>query len=386
MASAKALINPDLLIWARESSGLGLAEAAERLRIPTGTLASWEEGSARPTVKQLRKLASKYKQSFAAFYLPEPPQLSQPTIRDFRRLPGNVVHERSPDLLLDVRQSMDRRSVFFELLQEQCESPKRFDARTTVKEEPEAVATRIRSLLQLNLEQQRKWRRPDTAFPYWREAIESQGILVFQSSKVQLSEMRGYSIAEFPLPVIVVNRKDTPGGRIFTMIHELVHLMLRSGGLCDLSASILPPEEQRIEVFCNHVAGAVLVPKNRLLEESLVKKHRGGANWDDQELTNLSSEYAVSREVILRRLLILGMSNEHFYRSKRAEFQQQYQQRPTEGFALPKSRDVVSAAGKPFVRLIMSAYQADRITASDVADYLGVKLRYFDEINEAIGA
>ena len=57
---------------------------------------------------------------------------------------------------------------------------------------------------------------------------------MFQSITVELASMRGFSITEFPLPVIVVNRKDMLKARVFTMLHEFVHLLLHIGGTCDL--------------------------------------------------------------------------------------------------------------------------------------------------------
>ena len=57
--------------------------------------------------------------------------------------------------------------------------------------------------------------------------------MVFQTGEITLEEMRGFTIAERRLPVIVLNAKDSPRGRIFTLMHELTHLMLGQDGVCD---------------------------------------------------------------------------------------------------------------------------------------------------------
>ena len=81
--------------------------------------------------------------------------------------------------------------------------------------------------------------------------------------------MLGFSFAEPVLPVIAVNRKVRPNGQIFTLLHEFVHLMLRQSSICDIDEEPpRPPEEQRIEVFCNRVAGAALVPAGVLVRAS----------------------------------------------------------------------------------------------------------------------
>ena len=64
--------------------------------------------------------------------------------------------------------------------------------------------------------------------------LERVGVLVFQTGGVSLDEMRGFSISAEPFPVIVVNAKDSPRGRVFTLIHEFAHILTNRGGLCDL--------------------------------------------------------------------------------------------------------------------------------------------------------
>ena len=56
-AGVKALVKPELLIWARESAGFSPAHVAEKLKVTAERLQRWEDGSDRPTVRQLRELA-----------------------------------------------------------------------------------------------------------------------------------------------------------------------------------------------------------------------------------------------------------------------------------------------------------------------------------------
>ncbi|HEX9606675.1 MAG TPA: helix-turn-helix transcriptional regulator, partial [Gemmatimonadaceae bacterium] len=53
--SVRAAINPDLLVWARETAGLSPDDAAKKIGVKPARLAEWEEGRLRPTVTQLRK-------------------------------------------------------------------------------------------------------------------------------------------------------------------------------------------------------------------------------------------------------------------------------------------------------------------------------------------
>jgi Zn-dependent peptidase ImmA (M78 family) len=383
--SSDALINAEMLVWARKCAGISLRDAAVRLRVSEEKLKSWESGRTVPTVKQLRDIAGRYRQTFAAFYLPEPPPVFRCPMKDYRTLSVGGSSEMSFDLSLDVRDSLDRRAVFLEMLKEAKTPPRQFDMQTTLHRDPEQVGSEIREAVGLRYDEQREWRAPRMAFNWWRESIEARGVLVFQAKSVQLTEMRGYSIAEFPMPIVVVNRKDAPAGRLFTLLHEFTHLLIRRSGLCDLEvASNRPPAEQQVEVFCNHVAGATIVPKRRLLSEQIVKSHSGD-EWENSELRELATIYSVSQEVVLRRLLILGLTTQAFYDTRRRLFLSEYGNRVQEKGFVPPSIDAVSTAGKPFISAILDAYDTDRITGSDVSDYIGVNLKHLNRISELVG-
>ena len=334
---------------------------------------------------QLRKLSDVYKRPLALFFLPKLPQEEEP-LRDFRRLPGKAEQRISSDLQLEIRTAQRRREVALELHRELGEQPPQFRSVEGVRHDAEKLGLQIREFLDITYEEQQSWSGDYRALSGWRALLEQTGILVFQSSKVELSMMRGFSINESPLPIVAVNAKDTPLGRIFTMLHELGHLMLRSGGVCDLSNKRgRTPENQEMEVFCNHVAGATLVPKEHLLAHPVVAARSGRSeDWGDTEIDHLIRTYRVSREVIVRRLLSLGRTTQRFYRQKRQQYQKQYDSRPKGKPIVPQHTRVVSASGKPFVQLVLSAYHQERITASDVSDYLNVRLKHLDKIEAAV--
>ena len=382
--SAEALVNPALLKWARESAGMSIEEASQRLKVSVDRLRSWEDGASPPTVKQLWKVANVYKQSFAAFYLPEAPPVFRPPLKDYRRLPSDSPGRPTTELYIDVRAALDRRAVALELLEEATERPSAFEFSASISNDPEELAVRLRQFLTVDPQRQFSWRDGRIAFNNWREAIERAGVLVFQSKNTSLSTMRGYSVSSSPLPIIVVNRKDPYAGRSFTLIHELMHLSLRSGGVCDLDPEAgRQAEEETTEIFCNHVAGAALVPKDVLLRQDLVARQRGHA-WTDEDLQELARRFSVSREVVLRRLLITEKTSEAFYRRKRDQFAQEYAARPRpSGFVTPPV-DIVSLSGKFFVRLVLEAFYSERITPSDASEFLGIKLGHMQEVTNAV--
>ena len=381
----KAQVKPELLVWARDSSGLTAEEAAKKAGVKPTRLESWERGEARPTVNQVRNLGRIYKRPLAVFFLPEPPQKFQ-AMRDFRRLPGVIAGRESPQLRNEIRLARFRRETALDLHRLLDVSPPKFEFQANLTDDPEKTAHRLRELLGITYDEQVAWRTKYEALNRWRAALAEIGILVFQTRGIVVGEMRGFSISDHPLPVIAVNIKDAVRGRIFSLLHELAHLALREEGLCDIQEEAeRPASEQSIEVFCNRVAGAILMPMDRVLGEDIVLAKSGEIWWSDQELTSLSNRYKASKEATLRRLLILGRTTNDFYRTKREEFQEEYQDRPstTGGFPLP-DRIAVSTAGADFVRLVLNSYYQEKITSSDVSDYLDVRLKHLPRIEAAV--
>lgn len=135
-------------------------------------------------------------------------------------------------------------------------------------------------------------------------------------------------------------------------------------------------------MFCNRFAGALLVPGEALLDESLVRGGPDDRRWRDDELAELATYYSVSREVVLRRLLILGKTSEHYYRQVRDELAARDKrggEGEAEGFLTPP-RSAVRSVGQPFARLVLGAYYDDAITLSDVAEFLGVRVKHLPAI------
>ena len=380
MARAEANPTPALLIWARESSGLTVDGAAKKAGVAAERLAAWESGEQKPTFAQFRKLGVIYRRPLAIFYVAEPPRQFQP-MHDFRRVVEPTGLPQSPELTLEVRRAHDRREWALELLRDIEEEPPQVNAAISLDQGPESAAATVRALLGVSLERQSTWRTDYEAFKQWRLLIESAGILTFQANDVETAEARGFSISEKPLPVAVANIKDAPRGRIFTLLHEVVHILLNDGGICDLHES-RENEGSRIEAFCNHVAGATLFPKQALLTTDIVLHHRKtDPAWTEQELAELSRRFGGSREAALVRLLTLGLTTERYYREKRDEFLKQYmeQRKRQKGFA-PPHEVALTSAGPAFTSLVIESFNRERITASDVSDYLQIRLKHLADV------
>jgi Zn-dependent peptidase ImmA (M78 family)/transcriptional regulator with XRE-family HTH domain len=387
--SELAPATPEVLKWARESIGVSLEDAARRAAVSTERIEAWERGDAEPTVAKLRSLAKLYQRPLAVFFLAEPPE-DFDAMRDFRRLPGIEDHAWSRPLHKVFRRALEQQEIAIELLELEGEEPDVRVPEASVDEEPEDVAVRARAALGVTLPQQFAWRQPEEALAGWIEAVESLGVLVLRTSDVPMAEMRGFSLSGDSIPVIVVNALDWPRGQVFSLAHEFAHLMLRQGGLCDL----LEPESgaaRRVETFCNAVAGALLMPAASFLDNDVVGPS-GAREWDDDVLGQLSRRYGVSQEAVLRRLVTLRRATWDYYLERRQAFLDAYadqreveraRRRESSG-GPPPYRMAVRDRGRPYVELVLDAYQRDAISPSSLSRFLGLKLKHVPALEREV--
>lgn len=382
-----ALVKPELLVWARESAGYASFElAAEAMDIHPLTLEEWEKGHVSPSIAELRRLGEFYKRPIAVFFLAEPPRRFDAQ-REFRRLPGIVPGTASPELLLALRWSLFRREAAVELHRLTGEPPFELQAKLHPELQPEEAGRQIRELLGVTWRQQIDWAYPHEGLRAWRTAIEAMGVLVFQTSDVEIEEMRGTCIPDQPLPVILLNGKDAPHGRIFSLLHEFAHILLHAGGhRTSRMVGERSLEEQPLEVAANAFAAAALLPEQ--VFRRAVARYHWAPQGDDDSLKELAKKLTVSPEVILRRMATLGMATESIYRRKREAWGTRpwYFRAPSAGGGPPMEVKTIAKDGRGYTQLVLDAYDQRLINTSAASDYLGVKPRHFSNIRRELSS
>jgi len=383
----EALVNPDLLIWARESINMDIDEGARKIGVTADRLREWEAAQNRPTIIQARKMSQVYRRPLATFYLPErPTSLGFAVPHDFRRLPKDQPHDLSPELITELRRIEYLRDAAIQLAEEPPEQPQRFVGTVSLGESAETVAQRATEFLGVPMLARGGWRTNYDALNAWKDAIETQGVLVMHLNRVEVEEVRGIVIAEPLFPLIAINGKDSPTGRIFTLVHEFIHLMLGATGMSNMRLGRRPrTPEQRTEQFCNRVAGEVLVPRQALVSHEDVQGKSGPEEWSDETISDLGRYFKVSREVLVRRLAILGLATDDFYRQKRRQYAKEREAAgKSSGGPMPMSRRILRAIGQPFARIVLEAYHREAISSSDLAELLGARLKHLRAVEQLL--
>ena len=385
--SGKALMTPEVLKWAREERiKLSIDYAAKKLKVAPEQLEAWEHGTDQPTFAQLKRIANFYKTHISIFYLPGPPTGFQP-LTDHRSLPESlkINEDQAYRLNANILEAYERRETLIGLYELLEESPPQVTLKLSEADDPGYASQKIRSFLEFNRERLAKSKDAHAALKFWKQTVEAEGVLVCQTSanthlSIDLKTARGFCIAQNLLPVIVVNSKDSPYGRIFTIIHELVHITLEKSVIQNTRFRTGdPPDLNPTEIFCNQVAAEVLAPKDELLE--IVKPQSL-----ENDLPKLSKHFHVSPEVIMRRLLTLEKISLQDYQEYRKRQQEKYKDAPasTGGHALYHKR-LVNASGEHFARTAFMAYYEEKITLARLAAILSnFNTKHLSKIESAI--
>jgi Zn-dependent peptidase ImmA (M78 family)/DNA-binding XRE family transcriptional regulator len=378
MATPKALVKPELLVWARKRSGLSLEAAARKITVKPEKLAEWEAGEEKPSIAQLRKAAAVYKFSLAVFFLPEPPEGFEP-IRDFRRAQGSSARMSSA-LVYGIRRAQERRELALELASAVGEPPIPFKPKASTDEDPEIVGARLRSVLGVSLSEQSRWGDAYAPLRRWKQAVEALGVLVFEFKDVEVTEARGFSRNEKLFPVIGLNGADSTAGRCFSLCHELAHLLLRAGGVCEFfqHASV---EHRQLEEWCNHVAAAVLMPKELVLEQVDAQRR---TKVDFDALERLARKFSVSQEAMVVRLVELDRLPRTQITPTLDTLRQKFSQLPKPDGQPQQYVLALKKNGAAFSALVLAAYRVEAITLSDVAIHLEMKLKHLPKLQVAL--
>ena len=385
-ARIPALVNPPLLVWAREEAGYSLETAAERTGFAVEKLHAWETDEAKPTLRQAQALAKYYHRPFGVFFLPQPPSLP-PLAAEYRHLPGIQPGVESPELRLAIRVMSQRREIALQLSGEMGTPVTDFSASVRLAERPVDAGRRLRSILGVTSQEQLDWRDEWQAWRRWREAVESAGVLVFQFPKVSLNQVRGVSLLRFPLPAIGINSKETSAGaRSFTLLHELAHIAL-AGGQEEQVAQMETRDEtmwKEVERFAEEVASAALVPEENL-SGFLTRMSVPQDGWNLALVRKLAGAFRVTPLAMATRLRSSGVLTWEGYRRWKQEWDAYVATLKPRGggFATPVEK-ALSRGGQPFAQLVLEALDANRITAVDASRYLDLRFDHVEALRHEL--
>ncbi|MCF6364150.1 MAG: ImmA/IrrE family metallo-endopeptidase [Gammaproteobacteria bacterium] len=369
-------INGEVLKWARESAGLTIDEVVQKMkrkRITYELVESWEQSAETPTYSQLERLAYEvYKRPLAIFFFPEPP--AEVTAKQsFRTLPEYEIQRMPIKMRFLLRKAQSFQLNLYDLYDGVNPSDKKitrnleFPPNISAKE----MGVKVREYLGISIDTQTSFNTSENAFKEWRKILENFGLFIFKDA-FQSDEFSGFCLYDEKFPVIYVNNSKPFTRQVFTIFHELAHLLFKTGGIdtnIDDYLDYLDGDEERIEILCNSFAGEFLVPSEHFYEKSK------NISVNDENIGFLANIYHVSREVILRKFYDSGKIDKHFYSEKVQEWRRRENNNPNAGSGGNYYFTKGAYLGGKYIEKAFSQFYQNRITTEILADYLGVKVK-----------
>ena len=358
MTTDRMAINPELIRWARERAGYS-PEAAEE-RFPR--IRAWESGLQAPTYVQLERVADRFGVPVSVLFFPKPPDLPPPS-RSFRTLPDREFAALPPRMHLLVRKAQAFQMSLAELTEGRNPAEKPI-LREFSGERPNPE--RVRAWLGVSLGEQRGWSDPAIAFNTWRKALYDAGVFVFKDAFRQ-DDYCGFSIFDVELPLIYVNNSRSAARQVFTLFHELGHLLYETSGLDPIPEDLLhrlPRSSRDVERGCDRFAANFLLPPSELERLMIHEKP------SEDAATRIAEDLNVSREMVYRHFLDREWITQETYRDARARWNVPPARSGGHG---DSNRTLVSYLGSRYLELAFSEYYRNRLDESGLADALGVK-------------
>ena len=363
-------INEKILVWARQRSGMTVAQVAKATGRDVSVIDTWESGESAPTYPQLEELAYRvYKRPIALFFFPAPPTETDPE-HSFRTLPDLEIKDLAADTRFKIRHARAMQLALYELHDGANPADRKIfrdiDAQAA---SPAKVAAIVRDYLGIDADVQRRaWKTPDDAVKWWRTAIEDAGVYVFKNTFKQ-ENVSGFCLYDAEFPLIYVNNSTAKTRQSFTILHELGHLLFGTGGVTkrdDHYIDSLKGEQKEIEVFCNRFAAESLLP-TRLVKAEM-------RSVADDDIARLAATYKVSRQVVLTRLVALGAITQAHYEKKAAQWKADYEAQQSGKGGGQYYATQGAYLGDRFLRLAFSRYYDGRISVERLAEVLNANI------------
>ncbi len=361
-------ISAAILKWARETRyANNTAEAANKLKITEEILKEWETNDPTITTVQLKRISRVYKRHVSVILLRTPPTSLEPP--KFRTLPDLGAVELDIQTLWAIRQAQEVQNLSIYLKENQ---PNEFiQELQKYRDNVQKLADKVVELLGITEETRTKGRNSYEQLNIWKNLFGSVGVLVLEH-RFPLKDMRAFSIFDEVAPAIVLNSKDSDSARVFSIYHELGHLVLGQSEV-DEDFNLNSGGNTQVEAFCNAFAASILVPDD-LLATMVV----GATAFDDDYVKALALDLRVSTSVVWRKLYdnkLIQRNQFNVSRGKLSNF---------ENFVVGKKKKTggsrnthlyvqIKRKSSLFINEVFEAYNQRKITHFEVLDYIGIK-------------
>ncbi len=356
-------IKPEVLLTLIKASGYDEENLSKKTKIP---LTKIKKGLL--TLSQLKNISEVLKRPLAAFFSEEIPALK--TIPDYRL---NREKKLNPEVFLAQRK-------LEYLIEKMKELGLKSSSLPSFSQELSAIelAERFRHYLGIDLLKNKK---PEEILESYKAILEDKLKLIIIEQPLKPRKIKNQEISDdvrafsiyADVSGIVLNETDHPSIKLFSLFHEVCHLLRKSSGICSLDYEVEKDFEE--ESYCNKFAAEFLVPEKDIKKE--LKNYLSLQERLTEIIDNLAKIYGVSKQVILLRLLHLNfISAQHYY-----EIKEQYASKEVKPQFVKRnwSRIYKNRIGDIVIKKVKDSLSKNEISFYEALNVLDVKVNYAEK-------
>lgn len=364
----------DVLVWARKRNKLELADAARKLKCDHNQLAKIESGEVMPTAGLFRRMASVYLLPEATLLRDTVPQ-ERPLPKDFRSFDGATV-TLSYETIASIRHVEARQEAMATLAEiDKDVVPPNLPVHS-LNESPEKLGANFRKQLGFPVVDQLRL-TGEKAFLRWRVLVENMGVSVYVEPFGK-DDTRGVSLFFNAFPAIVIDQTEKfPGARLFTLFHELGHLLIRQAGISNFNG------RNSVEAFCNRFAAAFLMPAEAI--EAVFDLSKLKAREPDiAQLEFAAAKLCVTISQVTLRLEQLGYAEPGYYKRIASKLRPPTPKPKKKDSQVPFKFTYLSSAGHNLPTTVFASLDRHQITKLEASRLLDLAPSHFTAIRTVI--
>jgi Zn-dependent peptidase ImmA (M78 family) len=272
----------------------------------------WIRREDAPTFNQLEKFSRATHIPLGYFFLQTPP-IEKCELSKYRTIDSVALQNPSRELLDTVRHMENIQEWMRDFLIDTGSERLKYVGSLNQNCHVSNTAQTVRDILSLTENWYEKSKSIDDSFKILRSAISDAGVLVMMNGVVganthralDINEFRAFTLIDDFAPLIFINATDSKSGKLFSLLHEFIHVGIGEGSLFNANEwnDINP-----LETLCNAAAAEILVPESQF--ERVWDRFSSDTT---KKIREIASFFRCGHMVVARRALDKGFISKNDY-------------------------------------------------------------------------
>jgi len=356
---AASQVHSEILKYMRKSSGMTEDEIAKKLKVSKSKYLNIEDGKEAISQNDLVHLADIYKRPLIAFYsadvikIPEMPH-------DYRL---NRDKKLSPEVFLAKRKALYLAEQLKEISGRKTILPA---ISTTIS--ANELANRIRAILEIDFNLLKEL-KDETILNYYKSLIEENFFVPIIEHPLKTNGVRAFSVFS-EVCVMVLNESDSKEVKLFSLFHELCHLLKKQDGICSVDMA-KDKSNQPEEKYCDEFAANILMP------ESVLNNNIQEPVTTFGQIEKIAKAFGVSKQVTIIRLKELQIIDQREFNI----FKTKLETLNKTGFGKRNwERTFINRTSRLVLNHLLNSFKKGDLTYTSLSTITGIKDKYLQKL------